>query len=99
MLIAKMAVALQVHMVAPEKNSIPVPTVVYVTTLKPYFVSNVLMVSAWFKSDAPPEVEDYYPDMSIERCITLLDRDSGEDPEFTTKMIKSLRYKLTGYSK
>lgn len=67
------------------------------------------MVSDRFKSDMPPEVDDYFPELSIEECLSALQTDfecytdeswfpeSGDEEELTRQMFKSLRYKLSGY--
>jgi hypothetical protein len=57
--------------------------------------------------DPPEEVEDHFPEMSIEEClaavhddhISYTDERSKGESEAAERMYKSLRYKLSGYSK
>lgn len=68
-------------------------------------------MSNHFKSDVPPEVQDHFPELSIHECLDALQTDfecytdeswfpeSGDEEELTRQMLKSLRHKLSGYSK
>ena len=96
-------------MVVPAKVATQQQTVVYAATSNLHYAVPTNPHSTTF--DPPEEILDHFPELSIKDCMNALETDfqcytdeswfpeSGDEEELTRNMFKSLRYKLSGYSK